>query len=128
MEMFPARLCTKDCVVQGMFIKKNTFIQMPLWASHHNPDFFPEPEVFRLERFLKENSDEIIPYTFRPFGAGPRDCIGKRFAMVEMMIAMATILKNFKIEKTEETKLDLLKGNFFHLGFKEIKVKLIIRK
>ena len=101
---------------------------MPTWASHHNPDFFPEPEVFRPERFLKENSDQIIPYTFRPFGAGPRICIGKRFAMVEMMIAMAKILKSFKIEKTQETKLDLKKGYLFLLGFDEINVKFVKRE
>jgi cytochrome P450 len=111
-----------------MPIKKNTLITMPTWASHHNPEFFPEPEVFRPERFLKENSDEIIPYTFRPFGAGPRICIGKRFAMVEMMIAMAKILKNFKIERTEETKLELKKGNLFLLSFDGINVKLVNRE
>ena len=126
--LFVNRLCTRDCVVQGMSIKKNTLINMPTWASHHNPDFFPEPEVFRPERFLKENSDQIIPYTFRPFGAGPRICIGKRFAMVEMMIAMAKILKSFKIEKTQETKLDLKKGYLFLLGFDEINVKFVKRE
>jgi len=72
------------------------------------------------ERFLKENSDNIIPYTWRPFGGGPRNCIGKRFAIVEMMIAMAKVLKRFRIEKTEETKLELKKGNLFFLGFDQV--------
>ena len=43
-------------------------VECPIYASHHNPDFFPEPEKFLPERFLKENSDSIIPYTFRAFG------------------------------------------------------------
>lgn len=51
-----------------LFIKKGTRIDMPIWASHHNPEFFPEPEEFRPERFLKENADQILPYTYRPFG------------------------------------------------------------
>ncbi len=74
------------------------------------------------ERFLKENSDNIIPYTWRPFGGGPRNCIGKRFAIVEMMIAMAKVLKRFRIEKTEETKLELKKGYLFFLGFDQVKI------
>ena len=110
-----------------MHIKKNTQIQMPVWASHHNPEFFPEPEKFKPERFLKENSGNIIPYTWRPFGGGNRVCIGKRFAMVEMTIAMAKILAKFRIEATEETKLQFQKGNLFLLGFDDIKVRLVPR-
>ena len=40
----------------------------PITASHYHEDFFPEPEKFKPERFLKENSKEFDPITFRPFG------------------------------------------------------------
>ena len=43
-------------------------MDLPIYASHHNPEFFPDPEEFRPERFLKENEKDIIPYTFRAFG------------------------------------------------------------
>ncbi len=51
-----------------MKILKGTKILFPIYASHHNPDFFPEPEKFKPERFLKENATDIIPMTYRPFG------------------------------------------------------------
>lgn len=57
-----------------MLIKKGTRVLMPTYASHMNPEFFPEPEEFRPERFLKENTDQIIPFTYRPFG-GKHDVI-----------------------------------------------------
>ena len=43
-------------------------VDMPIYASHHEPEFFPEPAKFHPERFLKENATDIIPHTYRPFG------------------------------------------------------------
>ena len=43
-------------------------VDMPIYASHHEPEFFPEPTKFDPERFLKENATDIIPHTYRPFG------------------------------------------------------------
>ncbi len=80
-------------LVNGVFIPKGTRIQMPTWASHYYEEFFPEPEKFLpgtqikkkllklqiltimnsfKDRFLKENSDNVIPFTWRPFGGGHR--------------------------------------------------------
>jgi cytochrome P450 len=57
---------------------------LPVWPLHHSEEYFPEPEKFKPERFLKENSADVVPFTFRPFGGGNRECIGRRFAMNEM--------------------------------------------
>ena len=43
-------------------------VDMPIYASHHEPEFFPEPARFDPERFIKENAKDIIPHTYRPFG------------------------------------------------------------
>ena len=51
-----------------MLIKSGTSIELPIKASHFQPEFFPNPTKFEPERFLKENADKIIPYTYRPFG------------------------------------------------------------
>lgn len=52
----------------GMKVTKNMRVDMPIYNSHHNPEFFPDPQEFKPERFFKENQGNIIPYTYRPFG------------------------------------------------------------
>ena len=121
------RLCTNDCVVNGIKIRKGTKIQLPNYAAHYDPEFFPSPEEYKPERFLKENEKDIIPYTWRPFGCGNRVCIGQRFSMMEMKIFVAKFLSEFKIEKTERTKMEYPVGGFFLLWYPEIVVALTSR-
>lgn len=61
----------------GLSLEKGLRVHIPVSQLHHNPDYFPEPELFWPERFLPENKADIKPYTFFPFGEGPRICIGK---------------------------------------------------
>jgi cytochrome P450 len=122
------RIASQDIEIKGMKIKKGTFVRMPIYASHHNPDFFPDPEMFKPERFLKEYADhDLIPYTWRPFSGGPRICIGLRFAMTEMKICMAKLLVKFQLEQCLETKLEFEPGDQFMLNFADVKLKLIKR-
>ena len=72
------RVCINDCEVNGIKIPKNTRIQMPIVPSHLDEEFFPEPKSFKPERFLKENANQIMDFTWRPFGSGNRVCIGQR--------------------------------------------------
>ncbi len=51
-----------------MLVRKGTMVEMPIHASHRDARFFPDPNAFKPERFLKENAKNIIPFTFRPFG------------------------------------------------------------
>ena len=55
-------------IAPGLLIKKDMQVWTPITASHYHEDFFPEPENFKPERFLKENSKDFDPITFRPFG------------------------------------------------------------
>ncbi len=119
------RTCVKDCeAAPGMLIKKGTRIDIPTYASHLNPEFFPDPDEFRPERFLKENMDQIIPFTYRPFGGGPRQCIGQRFSQIEMKIALAKLLSKYKLATAPETKLDVRPGDQFFISYPDMKVKL----
>ena len=122
------RICKKDTELKGMLIKRGTMISIPIIAAHMNPDFFPEPEVFKPERFLKENQDEITPYTFLAFSGGPRICLGQRFAMVEMKMLLANMLKKFKIETCPDTKLKFNQGDLFITNYDEIMLKLTPRR
>ncbi|XP_013172507.1 PREDICTED: probable cytochrome P450 9f2 [Papilio xuthus] len=72
-------------------------------SIHLDPKHYPEPDVFQPERFSEENKHEIKPFTFTPFGIGPRTCIGTRFAILEIKVLIYNIVLNFKILKCEKT-------------------------
>lgn len=58
-------------------LHKDVKIVIPSYAIHHDPEIYPEPEVFDPERFSVENIRSRHNYSFLPFGEGPRMCIGK---------------------------------------------------
>nr|QOI60672.1 p450 CYP6AE129 [Mythimna separata] len=82
----------------GLTLEKGLRVHLPVYHLHHNPEFFPEPEKYQPERFLAENKQNIIPYTYMPFGDGPRICIGMRFARMQMAAGLITILKKYRVE------------------------------
>jgi len=123
------RTCKEDVeIAPGMLIKKGFGIELPIRASHYHPEFFPNPTKFEPERFLKENADKIIPYTYRPFGGGPRVCIGQRFAIIEIKITVAKMLSKFKIVESPGTTLNMLEGSWFLKMFEGLKVKFVKRQ
>ncbi|CAH1233707.1 CYP27A1 [Branchiostoma lanceolatum] len=67
-------------------------------SSH--PEYYPEPEVFKPERWLRTRDDEssgVQPFTHLPFGYGPRMCIGRRFAEQELFLGLIRIVQNFHV-------------------------------
>ncbi|CAH0714073.1 unnamed protein product, partial [Brenthis ino] len=60
----------------GLYLEKEIRIHIPIYHIHRNPKNFPQPEIYRPERFLGEERKKIKPFTFMPFGEGPRICIG----------------------------------------------------
>nr|XP_058892781.1 cytochrome P450 3A29-like isoform X3 [Kogia breviceps] len=101
------RVCKKDVEVHGVFIPKGTTVVVPLFVLHNDPELWPEPEEFRPERFSKKNKESINPYTYLPFGTGPRNCIGMRFSMMSMKLALVRILQNFSFRPCKETQIPL---------------------
>ncbi|XP_030766595.1 cytochrome P450 4d1-like isoform X2 [Sitophilus oryzae] len=72
---------------------------------HHNPEYFPEPEKFRPERF--SSNEKIDKFTYMPFGVKPRQCLGKNFAMLELKSAISKILRTYQLINISEHQLDL---------------------
>ncbi|UXI22229.1 hypothetical protein NH340_JMT08172 [Sarcoptes scabiei] len=87
----------------NLTIEKGTGIIISIYAIHHNPEYYPEPERFDSERFMPGNLEKIIPYTYLPFGGGPRNCIGMRFVMTEMKLCVARLIHTFRFVRTSRT-------------------------
>ncbi|GBP17668.1 Cytochrome P450 6B7 [Eumeta japonica] len=85
----------------GPTVERGLRVHLPIYHMHHNPKYFPDPESFRPERFAPENKHNIQPYTYFPFGEGPRICIGMRFAKMQMLAGLVTILKKYRVELAE---------------------------
>ncbi|XP_060930117.1 cytochrome P450 3A40-like [Limanda limanda] len=104
------RMTKVSVEVNGMTVPKGTVIMVPLYTLHRDPALWPEPEAFKPERFSKENKDNIDPYAFLPFGAGPRNCIGMRFALLSMKLALVMVLQNFSFVTCKETQIPMELG------------------
>uniref|UniRef100_T1GRM9 Cytochrome P450 n=1 Tax=Megaselia scalaris TaxID=36166 RepID=T1GRM9_MEGSC len=96
-------------------IHKGVEVIVPIDAIHHNPDIYPEPEIFNPDRFLPEEIEKRHSMAYLPFGDGPRACIGLRFALLHAKIGMIALLNSLKFspcQKTEKT-IALEERNFF---------------
>ena len=83
-------------------LPKGTFLVIPIYALHHCDQFFPHPDQFDPDRFLPENRHQIAPYSYLPFGAGPRNCIGMKLALdvtKKTIAAMSIDSKLFRSRK-----------------------------
>lgn len=79
-------------------IPKGTNIVIGVYFMGRDPKIFENPEEFRPERFMEErNSEKQNPYAYVPFSAGPRNCIGQKFAMLEMKSIITKLVRNFEI-------------------------------
>ncbi|XP_077880872.1 cytochrome P450 3A9-like isoform X1 [Ictidomys tridecemlineatus] len=105
------RVCKKDVELNGVLIPKGTNVAIPIYSLHQNSTYWPEPEKFYPERFSKKNKDSINPYLYMPFGNGPRNCIGMRFALMNMKLALIRLLQNFSFHPCKETQIPLKLGN-----------------
>lgn len=92
-----ARLTNENCSVPNysMTIEKNIRVLIPVYAIHHDAQFYPNPDVFDPDRFSSEMTRNRHPCAFLPFGDGPRNCIGLRFGMMQAKVGLATLIKSF---------------------------------
>ncbi|XP_067329418.1 cytochrome P450 3A9-like [Anolis sagrei] len=101
------RICKKDVEINGITIPKGVSVMIPPHVLHFDPDLWEQPEEFRPERFSKENKGSIDPYVYLPFGAGPRNCIGMRFALLVLKAGAVSLLQNFTFKPCKETLIPM---------------------
>ncbi|XP_013394381.1 cytochrome P450 3A41 [Lingula anatina] len=102
------RVANQDTTVNGLFIPKGTAVVIPIYPIHLDPENYPEPEKFDPERFTPEAKAKRNPYTYMPFGMGPRNCIGMRLALLEMKIVLVKVLQRVTFKPCSETQIPLV--------------------
>jgi cytochrome P450 len=118
------RVCCKNVTFpeHGLHLEEGTSILIPVYGLHFDPQYFPDPQKFDPERFSDENKCNIQPFTYLPFGEGPRHCIGtniidffyqnlilillgKRFALLELKLGLSNIISKHDLHVCEKTNV-----------------------
>uniref|UniRef100_A0A1B0AJY5 Cytochrome P450 n=1 Tax=Glossina pallidipes TaxID=7398 RepID=A0A1B0AJY5_GLOPL len=91
------RYFNEDVEIRGKRIPANTNFTLGLFLILRDPNYFEDPDAFKPERFMAENIHKIYPYAYIPFSAGPRNCIGQKFAILEMKSTISKMLRHFEL-------------------------------
>ncbi|XP_036615950.1 thromboxane-A synthase [Trichosurus vulpecula] len=122
------RETAKDCEVRGLHIPAGAIVETAVGYLHHNPEYWPNPETFIPERFSREARQQHLPFTYLPFGAGPRSCIGAKLAILEIKLTLLRILQKFKFETCPETQVPLQLESRSALGPRNgVSIKIVSR-
>jgi len=97
------RWAGKERTICGKTIPQGTGVLAATWALHHHPGFWKDPWKFDPSRFAPENRDKIVEMTYMPFGDGPRNCIGRRFALMEAKMALVEVFRKYHVSECSMT-------------------------
>ena len=93
---FLGRLAVQDDQIGGYHIPAGADVVLAPWITHRHPAFWEQPERFDPQRFTPEQEKARHRYAWFPFGGGPRACIGQHFSMLESVIALAALVRDFQ--------------------------------
>ncbi|HET6671120.1 MAG TPA: cytochrome P450 [Pyrinomonadaceae bacterium] len=97
-----------ECEVGGFRMPAKTQVFMFQWATQRDPRYFGQPAEFHPERWTEEFSNSLPKYAYFPFGGGPRFCIGNSFAMMEIILVLATIGQRYRLSLAPNQKVELM--------------------
>ncbi|XP_062551978.1 cytochrome P450 4d8-like [Armigeres subalbatus] len=132
MRLFPpvpfiGRTSVEDLEMNGTIVKAGQEFLVPIYVIHRNAKIYPDPERFDPERFSDTAESKRGPYDYIPFSAGSRNCIGQRYAMMEMKVTLIKLIKNFRILPGESMKQLRVKSDLVLRPDRGIPVKLVAR-
>uniref|UniRef100_A0A182VUF4 Cytochrome P450 n=1 Tax=Anopheles minimus TaxID=112268 RepID=A0A182VUF4_9DIPT len=105
---FFGRTLSEDIQLGGYQVPAQTIVGIHAYHVHRDERYYPDPEKFDPDRFLPENTENRHPYAYIPFSAGPRNCIGQKFALLEEKSLVSSILRRFRLRSVrtrEEQKI-----------------------
>ncbi|XP_016932948.4 cytochrome P450 4c3 [Drosophila suzukii] len=122
-----ARMVAEDVNIGGKIVPAGTQAIIMTYALHRNPRVFPKPEQFNPDNFLPENCAGRHPFAYIPFSAGPRNCIGQKFAILEEKAVISTVLRKYKIEAVDRREDLTLLGELILRPKDGLRVKITPR-
>jgi cytochrome P450 len=78
-------------------IPGGSMVLLSPYVTHHSPAVWENPEAFDPERFNPENTARRSRFAFYPFGGGQRQCIGSRYALMQMQVVIALVVQQFRL-------------------------------
>ena len=102
------REAIEDCEIGGYRVPAKTQIFAFQWATQRDPRYFDKPDEFNPDRWTEEFADSLPKYAYFPFGGGPRACIGNSFAMMEIVLVLATIGQRFRLKLVPDHPVTIL--------------------
>uniref|UniRef100_U5EZ18 Putative cytochrome n=1 Tax=Corethrella appendiculata TaxID=1370023 RepID=U5EZ18_9DIPT len=99
---FFGRTLSEDVHFGQYLVPKGTHIGIDCYSLHRNTEYYPDPEKFDPDRFLPENCENRHAFAYIPFSAGPRNCIGQKFAILEEKCILSSILRKYKIKAVQK--------------------------
>ncbi|KAJ8683825.1 hypothetical protein QAD02_019617 [Eretmocerus hayati] len=97
------RYTPEEVQLKNALIPADSHIMIHLYDTHRDPNFWPNPDIFDPDRFLPENARNRHPFSYIPFSAGLRNCIGQKFATMELKSLVSRILYNFRLEPIDRS-------------------------
>ncbi|XP_049535222.1 probable cytochrome P450 4d14 [Anopheles darlingi] len=117
-----------DMTIDGVPVPKGMEFVILIYALHNDPEFYPEPERFDPERFSEEAQAARPPYSYIPFSVGARNCIGQRYAMLEIKTVLVKVLANYRLLPCEDKNRSLPQSTIRPQIFYDSSVKIVNRR
>jgi cytochrome P450 len=93
--------------IDGYTITRKSLIFYSPYVTHRLPELWENPDAFDPERFAPERVTKLPQFTYIPFGAGPRQCIGKNLAEMEAHLILATVAQHYRLQLVPGTRVGL---------------------